>query len=441
MERLETKSVYHTVAEVRLGESGGWASLGLKATGFDASFRDGQVLHFDLEGRLTRVATPNVQWRRGLSHRTVCLRKRPGEAGGGLEVRLLDREESDRLVDDASLRLSGVREALRRGQFALQRGKPNRDQAVQELESAIARAAAFDARAAREDFARFQSLYGDIPILPPDQYGAFVLLATEGCAYNQCTFCGFYRGVPFRRKTPEEFRSHLRQAAAYHGSALAARRGVFLGQANALVGPRPWREQILGIVNGEFLLPSVDAAAAAPAGWQGSPRPWEGITAFVDAFTGVHLGEDEFAAMRRWHLRRLYLGVETGDRQLLAWLRKPATPEDMLRTVEAARRGGVHVGVIVLLGAGGERYFQAHVDETIGLLRRMPLGRGDYVYLSPLVAMPGAEHGRQLRDEQIEPLSPSRMAEQQRLIRAGLAATARQGGPYVARYDVAHFVY
>ena len=45
------------------------------------------------------------------------------------------------------------------------------------------------------------------------------------------------------------------------------------------------------------------------------------------------------------------------------------------------------------------------------------------------------------RQRNIRPLTPSEMAEQERLIRAGLNATPSRDGPYVAHYEIEHFIY
>ena len=45
--------------------------------------------------------------------------------------------------------------------------------------------------------------------MPPDQYLAMVLQATEGCHYNQCSFCHFYRDRPFHVKSDAELRAHI----------------------------------------------------------------------------------------------------------------------------------------------------------------------------------------------------------------------------------------
>jgi len=437
-ERLADKSLYHTVAEVTpAGE--GPAFVGLKPTGLDISLPDGLTLHYDLEGRLTRAATPNVQWRRGLSHRTLWLRKRSQEEGGGLESRVLDQRLSDQLAEETSARARAACDAFRAGR-RWPRLAGSESAAPVELERLLSRAAQFDARGAHTDWERFRQVYGDIPILPPDQYGALVLLATEGCSYNQCTFCGFYRGVPFRTKSVEQFAAHVRAAVAYHGAALAARRSSFLGQANALTGPREWREAILRELNETFEFPAA-AARSSSSWWAGSPLRMAAVASFIDVFSGRQMSVAEFAGLRELNLKQVYFGIETGDRQLLSWLKKPATPAQMIAAVTAAKQAGLQVGVIVLMGAGGEPFFESHVTETARLIAAMALGRGDYVYLSPLVDMPETEYAQRAAVKGLAPLSPQRMAEQEQLLRAALPAGPRAERPFVARYDVSQFVY
>ena len=115
-------------------------------------------------------------------------------------------------------------------------------------------------------------LYHDVPVLPPDQYTSLVLAATDGCRYNQCTFCGLYRDVRFRRRSADEFRDHVRAALDYHGAGLTLRRTVFLGQADALLGPRDWREEVLRIVATACQFPPLDSPRVRPPGGRDRAR-------------------------------------------------------------------------------------------------------------------------------------------------------------------------
>jgi hypothetical protein len=71
----------------------------------------------------------------------------------------------------------------------------------------------------------------------------------------------------------------------------------------------------------------------------------------------------------------------------------------------------------------------------------MQLQPGDFIYLSPLIDVSGAEYATLAAAEHVEPLSRDRLAEQERLIRAGLGVSPARHGPYVAHYEVANFVY
>jgi hypothetical protein len=77
------------------------------------------------------------------------------------------------------------------------------------------------------DAARFARIYRPVSILPPDQYLALVIQATEGCSYNRCTFCDFYRDRPFRIKSAVELRHTLREVVDFFGEAMGLRGRCF----------------------------------------------------------------------------------------------------------------------------------------------------------------------------------------------------------------------
>jgi radical SAM superfamily enzyme YgiQ (UPF0313 family) len=163
-----------------------------------------------------------------------------------------------------------------------------------------------------------------------------------------------------------------------------------------------------------------------------------GTAAFLDGFTGVHKSAADFGALRDLGLQRVYIGLETGHDPLLSFVRKPATRAQVVDTVRAVKEGGVHVGIIVMIGLGGETFAQAHVTDTIAALNDMPLDGDDLLYFSDLVEQPGTPYPALASERAIGPLSAERRAEQRRTIREGLRTTSP---PRVATYDVREFVY
>jgi radical SAM superfamily enzyme YgiQ (UPF0313 family) len=278
-------------------------------------------------------------------------------------------------------------------------------------------------------------------VLPPDEYNALVLQATEGCGYGGCLFCELYRGVRFRVKTPAEFEQHIRDAAAFHGASLRSRRSIFLGEANALTLAQPTLVEMLHVVNEHFEFPPLEERKIAASWWLGSERRFAGIASFMDVFTGTPRSSLDFIDLQRLGLRRVYIGIESGDDALLKWLRKPASAEAVIRYVRNLKEADIAVGVIVLIGAGGQRFAAAHGRETARVLNELPLGRGDYIYFSPLLIYPSGPYSAQAFTQNIEPLSPAQMDGQENAIRAALRFDPARGRPYLARYELETFIY
>jgi radical SAM superfamily enzyme YgiQ (UPF0313 family) len=135
----------------------------------------------------------------------------------------------------------------------------------------------------------------------------------------------------------------------------------------------------------------------------------------------------------------VYLGVESGDDGLLAFLNKPQRGADALTLVQTLKSAGLGVGVIVMAGVGGDRFDRSHVARTLDLLNAMPLGAGDLIYLSAFVAHPGTEYERRAAVRGITALDPRAIGDQIGRLRGGLRfGTA---GPRVARYDIEEFLY
>jgi hypothetical protein len=404
-------------------------------------FENDLALHYDLEGRLTKVAKPDHHRRRGLSHQVLVTRRRSIEQGGGIERRVLPAEDADALVAGAHEKVAHVRNELQGNSITLEYAKPGPGQAVAEILPSLDQAASFDQRAARRDAERFHLIYGRVAVLPPDQYNALVLQATEGCAYSCCLFCELYRGVFYGRKTPAQFAKHVNDAIAYHGKALRGRRSIFLGEANALTLPHEDVVSMLQVLNEHFELPPHDEGRVPANWWLGHATRFDGVSTFLDAFMGPRRTTADFEELRKLGLRRVYVGLETGDDDLLKWLCKPATSEGIAQCVTNLKQAGLTVGVIALLGAGGHEFAAAHVRETARLINNLPLGRDDFIYFSPLVMYPNSRYAEQTSALQIEPLLGAQMREQEQDIRGALRFDEQRGRPHLGRYELETFAY
>ncbi len=384
------------------------------------NFAGGDAVTFDGEGRLVTAWLDRVLYRRALDNRVLAKRRLPN---GRRERRFLDTPARRAVLTRAYALAARVREGLARSALDPQ-GTPA--SALDPIRAWLTRVAGWTWERLEGERERFYRVYAPVPILPPDQYLAVVVQVTEGCSYNRCTFCTFYRGRPFRIKGPEELARHLAGVKTFLGRGLAMRRSVFLADANAIVVPQ------------ERLLPLVERVRAAFPDDGDGPR---GLYAFVSAPDALRKTPADFAALRERGLRRVYVGLETGHDPLRAFILKQGRAADVLHAVRTIRQGGVHVGVICLVGIGGARYREAHFRDTVALVQDMPLSAGDMVYLSPFVASPEAPYVYDAAEAGIRPLSEQEIEADLARFRQALLPWARKRGVRVSTYDIREFVY
>jgi len=398
----------------RLGDS--LYSLSLQADWLTVGVDEQLVVSWDRGGRLYTLYRGEHTFRRGLNGRVL---EKWQDSGGTRHRDHLDHGEVAALVDDACHLAARLLEALGSPRWAWL-SRPDQE-LVDEVAGALTAAARFNSTRAREDAAKFHQIYTPIGILPPDQYLALVVQATDGCSFNTCTFCDLYGGR-YRVKTHTEFEHHLGALHEWLGPSMGLRgRGIFIGSANALAVPMA------------TLVPMFEAVARV----FGHPRG--GIAAFVDGFTGTKKTAGDYHHLAALGLRRVYIGLESGHDPLLRFVQKPATCADVEDTVAAIKAAGIHVGVIVMIGLGGHRYAERHVDDTVRLLNRLALGSGDLLYFSDLVEVPAAPYPRMAAGEVIRPLDAAGRALQRQAIREQLAFDGE--APKMATYDVREFVY
>jgi len=379
-----------------------------------------QVLSFDGEGRLWTAMLEEVAYRRGLNGRIVAKWQSPGSKPSAIarERRWLDEREARQIEERTHITARDLLNDLMVGAAALNLPLP---ESALEL---FRRAAQFDQERYQKDISAYHQVYQPIGILPPDQYMAVVLQATEGCSFNTCTFCNFYRDRRFFIKSSIDFREHARAVKTYLGNGLSLRRTIFLGDANALVIPMPRLLTMLDIINDEFDIEQMG-----------------GIYAFLDGFSGEKKNAQDYARLAAKGVKRIYIGMESGSRELLSFLKKPGHPEDVIHSVQAIKEGGIAVGVIILLGAGGSFYAPIHTRETIEALNQMNLGLDDLIYFSELIENEGMQYTQDAYQQDLNPLTARERIAQGNEIEAGLTFTEASGVPHISRYDIREFVY
>ncbi len=394
---------------------------------------------FDYEGRLIGAFLDGRNYRRSLANEILEKQSGPRPGLSSRLRRMLRQEEVERLETSAY-------EFPRRAAALVDVGagfKPApTEPALTEVREALARVQGYDYMRLERERDAYAQVYRPVTILPPDQYLALYLQVTEGCAYNACQFCGFYRDRRFRIKSLEEFRAHILNVRAFFGGGLSLRRSIFLGDANALTISQMNLVPMFDVINAEFAIAPRELNAAQRAEWEAAhPIDFNGIYSFVDAFSMHRKTPQLYADLAQRGLRRVYVGLESGDPQLLQFLGKPNKPNDVVELVNDLKAGGVAVGVIVLVGAGGASFQEAHIRETAHMINAMPLDENDLIYFSEVVDYPGSTYSRRAAEAGIPPLGVGEVERQMARLRSALEFPDPLHAPKVSYYDIREFVY
>ncbi|MFN3076317.1 MAG: radical SAM protein [Alphaproteobacteria bacterium] len=237
----------------------------------------------------------------------------------------------------------------------------------------------------------------DMPLWrPPSEGRNLIIQATLGCSYNHCSFCSNYWTKRFTvRPLPEVFHDI---EAAQRVWPDADR--VFLADGDAMMLPTDHLHQILSRLHECFpALTRVSSYATPDNINRKSPEELEGL--------------------RARKLSLMYLGIESGDGEVLKRVAKGASPGGIGRAINKAVAAGMKVSAMVILGLGGRALSQRHIDATVALVNSAPP-----TYLSTLqLDLSRAEAPGFLArwGEAFEPLDDHAiLGEQTRLI-AGLA--------------------
>jgi radical SAM superfamily enzyme YgiQ (UPF0313 family) len=197
---------------------------------------------------------------------------------------------------------------------------------------------------------------------PPSEAYSLIIQATIGCNHNKCTFCGSYRDKRFAIRSIEEIREDLEDARS-----MGPVQKVFLADGDALCIPQRRLEEILREVN--HYIPAV-----------------ERIGIYANAKNILKKSVEDLKSLRSLNLGIVYMGVETGDGDLLDRIQKGATYDQLVQAGRRVKEAGIALSVTVLLGIGGIEGSERHASATARVLTDLD---PDYVGALSVIVVPG----------------------------------------------------
>jgi len=226
---------------------------------------------------------------------------------------------------------------------------------------------------------------------PPSEAKSLILQATVGCSHNACIFCVSYKQKKFRIRGADGIQSDLFALPSEYKRRV---RRVFLADGNALAMPTNELIDTLHVLRTE--LPVLERV---------------GVYAYAKDVRDKSV--NDLQRIREAGLGIAYLGLETGDDDLLRWSRKGVDSEENVNACRKIRQAGIPLSLTIILGLGGLENSKRHAQATARVLNEID---PEYIGALTLMTPPGTPISEMIRNKQFEPMDPWDILKELRIL-------------------------
>jgi radical SAM superfamily enzyme YgiQ (UPF0313 family) len=182
----------------------------------------------------------------------------------------------------------------------------------------------------------------DMPLYrPPSEGRSLIFQVTLGCSWNKCLFCGMYKGKRFKVRPWEDLERDILEMSRH----MPETRKVFLADGDPLCLETDYLIKVLSLIEKSF------------------PR-LERVSIYAGPTNLMEKSVEELKALKEHKLDILYLGIETGNDELLKKIHKGATAAEIIESSRKAIDAGLRMSTFIILGLGGVEGSFAHAKDS-----------------------------------------------------------------------------
>ena len=195
----------------------------------------------------------------------------------------------------------------------------------------------------------FTPVVYDEPLFrPPAEARSAIVQATLGCSWNQCAFCEMYTSKKFRVKSFDEIKSDISNLAKYYKGI----KKIFLADGNAFVLSTKKIVPILNEINKQF-------------------GKIQRVSSYALPKDILSKSEQELKELKDLGLKLLYIGIETGDEELLKLIHKGETFDSTVNGITKAHNAGIDTSIMIINGLGGKVYSNQHALKSAEIINKI----------------------------------------------------------------------
>lgn len=235
-------------------------------------------------------------------------------------------------------------------------------------------------------------LYYEEPLYrPPSEAGSLLVQATVGCSFAHCTYCISSVTGRFAIRPLADIKQDLAKARRLYGAQVPK---IFLLAQNALVMPTADLLQICETAQGFF--PGLKQ-----------------ISLYAHPLDLLHKTPAELKSICDAGVTLLYVGLESGNDEVLRRVKKHSTAEKSIRACRQAIEAGFRLSCTVIIGLGGKELTREHARDTGKMISAIS---PHYLGCLTLLPYPGSELERRAAQGTFETLSTGEVLEEFRML-------------------------
>lgn len=200
---------------------------------------------------------------------------------------------------------------------------------------------------------------------PPSEAYSLIIQVTLGCSHNKCTFCNMYKDKRFTIKPLERIKEEI----DFFRSRLKYVKRIFLADGDAMIIPTEKLLKIVEYVKNVF-------------------PECERISAYASPKSIMLKSDEELKEIKDKGISLLYMGLESGDDEVLEKIKKGANSEKLLEVCRRIKKVGFALSVTFIAGILGQGDWRNHAVNSGKLISKIG---PDYVGILTLVLEEGTE--------------------------------------------------
>lgn len=183
---------------------------------------------------------------------------------------------------------------------------------------------------------------------PPSEWQSYLLQITIGCSHNACTFCGMFKDKTYRVRPLSEIMEDIAMAKQTMGTV----HQIFLCDGDAIAVKTSDLLKILHKLKRTF------------------PEVRE-ISTYAGPKSTLSKSKEELKLLYEAGLTKAYLGVESGDEQVLRETCKGVNTTQMLEAGQNLVSSGMNLYAIILIGLAGQERSRENAIATADIISHM----------------------------------------------------------------------